>query len=163
LGIGASYFGYQAGFNDAKSLVENSGIGNVLRTPDDIRTLSGVVTAIGGDRIAMHIQSVNPFDDQTLNDRTILITADTKIVKLVQKDQKAFQSEMDTFIKATASNKNIGTEPPQPFTRVAADIASITANDFLMVTSLENIKTLKEFTASEIQISSRPPLITLPQ
>ena len=163
LGIGASYFGYQAGFNDAKSLVENSGIGKVLRTPDDIRTLSGVVTAIDGDRITMHIQSVNPFDDQTLNDRTILITADTKIVKLVQKDPKTFQSEMAVFIKTAASNENAGTQPPQPFTQVAVDVASIAADDSLMVTSLENIKTLKEFPASEIQVSPRPVLLTLPQ
>ena len=143
--------GYQAGFATAKDLVENSNLGELIRTPDDIRTISGTVTAVNDTRITLSVVSRNPFD---LAARTILVASSTEITKLVQKDPEAFQSEMDAFIKATRSGtKNAQTvPPPELFTLSAADLASINVGDVLIVTALENIKSVKEFTAHLIQV-----------
>ena len=72
---------YQAGFDAAKKLVLASTMGNILRTPDDVRSLSGSVIAVNGNSITIHTQSPNPFDDPALADRIIIVTKDTKITK----------------------------------------------------------------------------------
>lgn len=145
---------YQAGYDAAKKRALESQLGGMFRTPDDIRTLSGSVTDVSGNRVTIHTTSINPFEDPMLDDRTITVTADTKIFKLTQKDPKTFQAEMDAFMKKMQSAK-IGSSPatpPSPSTKTTADIASITVGATLTVTAVENIKTAKEFSASEIQI-----------
>ncbi len=161
---------YEAGFNAAKKLVEESTLGNMIRIPDDIRTFAGTVTAVEGNRITVKGQlSMDPFADPALNDRTIVITKDTKIFKLVQKDMKTFQAEIDSFMKKT-QKATTGTPspilPPEPFMRTSTDVTSIIVGSQLNVTATENIKTVKEFSVSEIQIQenlSVQPNMALPQ
>ena len=153
---------YQEGFNAAKKLVEESSFGMMLRTPDDTRTLSGTVTSVQGNRITIHTQTMNPFEDPALLDRTIIVTKDTKISKLTTKDPKVMQSETEAFMKMMqGDNTGLPTMPPEPFVRAPSDIASIIVGTILNVTATENIKTLKEFTASEIQVQQNmtPPII----
>ncbi|MBI5400894.1 MAG: hypothetical protein HZB12_02175 [Candidatus Yonathbacteria bacterium] len=148
---------YQAGFDAAKKRVLESQMGMMLRTSDDIRVLSGTVTAVNGNRITLHTQSANPFDDDpSLSTRTVLITSETKIVKLSQKDPKEMQAEMTAFMKNMQTIKG-GTPamPPEPFTRASATATDIAVGISLNITATENIKTAKEFTTSEIQIQSR--------
>ena len=146
---------YSAGFEAAKKLVAESSIGSIVRIPDDIRTLSGMVTEISGNRITVRTQSMDPFEDASLANRTVLITDATKIVKLSYKDIKVFQDEWDAFTEATQSAKG-GTPlaSPEPFIRTPSGVASIAVGDTIGVTAEENIKTTKEFTASEVQIRS---------
>ncbi|MFZ3044207.1 MAG: hypothetical protein WA058_03850 [Minisyncoccia bacterium] len=144
----ASVSNYQKGFATAKNLVENSSFGDLFKTPADVRTLSGTVTAINGNQLALHVQS-NPFDNPTLADRTVLISVSTEVVNFVLKNPATYQAELASFTKSGQS----GT-PPQPFTQVAASASNIKVNDTIMVIATENIKTLKEFTASKIQFQT---------
>lgn len=145
---------YQAGFDAAKKLVEESPIGAMFRTPDDIRSLSGVVAGISGNKVTLHRQSVNPFEDSSLINRMVIIDDNTKVVKLSQKDPKVFQAEMDAFMKKIQSGKASPqvSVPPEPFTSTPATLSDIATGDILNVVAVENIKTMNEFTASEIQI-----------
>ena len=145
---------YQAGFDAARKLAEDSDVGGVFRTPDDVRTIFGVVTAIAGNRITIQTQSRNPFDDPALRDRTILVTTDTKITKTLPGDMEAFQKEMEAFVKKTQEGKGAGLTPPRPPQpiKTAVDVSSIVVGDTLTVTAVENIKNMKEFSAREIQI-----------
>lgn len=149
---------YQDGFDTAKNLVLNSPMGMMFRAPDDIRAISGTVTEVKGDRIVIHTQSQNPFDDPALLDRTIVITKDTKITKITQEDAKALQAKMDAFMKTMETNRQAGKSdgailpvPPEP-TRTTVPASSIAIGETLIATAVENIKTMKEFSASEIQI-----------
>jgi len=145
---------YQAGFDAAKNRVLESSMGLMFRAPDDIRTLSGAVTAVDGNQIIIHTESTNPFVDPTLADRTILITSNTKITRISQSNTATFQAEMEAFMKQMQSGKGTGGTPPQPPepVRTTVSASSILVGDTLIVTAVENIKTSKEFTASEIQI-----------
>lgn len=143
--------GYQSGFAAARNLVEDSTLGNFFKTPEDVRSLSGKVTSVNGDRLVMHLSSVNPFDDASLSDRTVIITADTKIVTFVARDPKVYQEDLAKY-RAQVSTK--GAIPPQPYTQVSSDISAIKIGDSLVVTTSENVKTMGEFTAKEIQIQS---------
>lgn len=149
---------YQAGFDAAKKRVLESPMGMMLRTPADMRTLSGTVTAINGNRITIHTQTTNPFADPTLDDRTVTITANTKISKLSQKAPKTMQAEMDAFMKTMQTGKGATqpATPPTPYTSTPATVANITAGSTVNITTGENIKDAKEFSASEIQIQSKP-------
>lgn len=147
---------YQAGFDAARNLVENSSVGGVFRTPDDIRILSGTVTAINGTSITLHTVSNNPFDDPSLNDRIILVASSTKIFEFTQKDPKVFQSEVAAFTKTAQSASSTS---PTFFSLTATDLTRIKVGDALSVTALKNIKSVKEFTASEIQIQSQLSLM----
>lgn len=157
---------YQAGWNAAMERVERSAIGGTFHVPDDIRSLSGTVTAVSGNRITIHTQLSDPFEDPALDDRIVTVATDTKILKFSPKDPKVFQAEMEAFSKTIPSETGLSTTsigqtsngvpqntvPPEPFTRDPADVASIVIGNTLDITATENIKNAKEFLASEIQI-----------
>ena len=139
--------GYQAGFDAAKALVLNSSAGSFFRTPDDVRLLQGTITAIDGNRVTFHVNSMNPFDDPTLADRTALLGSSIVITKILPKDPKTYQAELASFTKAPQ-----GATSPAPFTTVAANVANLGVGTTISVTASENIKTLQEFPAAAIQI-----------
>ncbi len=126
----------------------------MFQSPDDIRTITGVVTAIDGNRIVIHTESRNPFDDPALLDRIVVVTKDTQIIKTLPGDMEAFQKEMEAFIKKTEEGKGAGLTPPRPPqpTKTTVDVSSIAEGSTLTVTAVENIKNMKEFSAKEIQI-----------
>ena len=145
---------YQAGFNAARKLAEDSAVGGIFRAPDDVRTISGTVTAITNNRVSVHVESQNPFADPNLADRTIVINTDTKITKNIPGDIKAFQAEMEDFIEASQTDLKTPVAPPRPpqAKSVTVDTESIAVGDAITVTTSENIKDRKEFSASEIEI-----------
>ena len=138
---------YSDGFSAARKIVEESRYGNYFRSPDDVRLLSGIVTAVNDTRITLRLSSDNPFDDQTLNERVVLITPDTKILKLVVKDSKAFQTELAEFNKTPQA-----ISAPQPFTQVAITPQDLKTGELVTVTTSENVKTMKEFSATEVRV-----------
>ncbi len=144
--------GYQFGFTAAQTLVENSSVGSFFRTPNDVRILSGTVTAISGDSFTVHLQSVNPFDDPSLADRTVIVNASTTVTRLVPVDPKVFQTEMNSFMVTTQGTATNTKAPPASFTTVVANEADIKVGDSVNVSASGNIKTLKEFIASDINI-----------
>ena len=129
--------GYQAGFAAAKQRVEESSIGNLLRASEDLRSLSGTVTSVAGNRLSLHLSFANPFDDQVLDDRTVLVGTGTKVVKLSIVPTKE-------------------TLPIRQTTETVVDASAIKVGDVLSVMTAENVKILKEFTASEIKIQPVP-------
>lgn len=146
--------GYQSGFMAARTLVEKSSLGAFFTaTPSDIRTISGKVTAVQGNRITIHSDSVNnPFDGPAINDRTIIIDANTKVMQLTGKDAATIQAEIAAFIKAkktTQATTTLG------YIKTTVNASSIQVGGSLVVTAGENVKTLSEFTATEIQIQPK--------
>jgi len=143
---------YEAGFAAAKKLVEESSVGPMIQSMGEVRAVTGTITSVSGSRIALRVQSVNPFEDQNLLNRAITITSDTKIVKLSQKDPIKFQSEMNAFLKASQSASNPSLTPPAPYTSTSITGADLKVGDTISVTAGDNIKSSKEFSATEIQV-----------
>ena len=67
---------------------------------------------------------------------------------------------MDAYTKATKSGTTA--KPPELFTLSTIDLASIKVGDALIVTALENIKSLREFTARLIQVQVLAPPSSIP-
>ncbi|TAN37156.1 hypothetical protein EPN27_00215 [Patescibacteria group bacterium] len=143
----------QEGFDSAVSLIKENSFGGISSTSNSIYELLGVVTEVQGNRITIHTQSNNPFDDQTLSERTVLITSDTKIFNISFKKRDVMQSEMEAFTKATQiDSSGTQTEPPEPFTRTHADIIDIKVGKRINVFAVDNIKSTRVFSAREVQI-----------
>lgn len=143
---------YQAGFDAAKKLVQESEFGGALRSMDDIRAISGVVTDVSGNKIVVDTKSQNPFEDIALSSRTVVAAENTKITKKVYGDVVAFQSAMDAYIKSMRSGKKITTEVPripEPTYEIIS-ISDIKEGASVVITAEENIKSAAIFNASEI-------------
>ncbi|MCF7815522.1 MAG: hypothetical protein K9M10_02035 [Candidatus Pacebacteria bacterium] len=144
---------YQEGFDAAKKRVLDSNLGSVFITSDDIRSVSGNVTEIKENLISVRVNSLSPFEDPELNERIIVIGPNTKILALVQKSQEVMRAEMEAFAVATSS---IGATslptPPTPFSLIPTEVSNIQVGNLITITAIENIKDIKEFTASEIQV-----------
>lgn len=162
-GAGGVAYGYQKGFDTAKNLVEKSMLAPMIQTPQDIRSLSGSVTAVNGSTITIRTESSNPFEDQNLLVRTVIVSANTKIIKLSQKDPKVFQAEMDAFAKspAVAIAGGVPAILPDINTHSVAAVSDLKIGERITVTATQNIKTMREFSADEIQIYSNPGIMTI--
>ena len=142
---------YQAGFAAARALVENSSLGAMIKTPVDIRTLSGTVTANNGNSLTLHVQSVNPFDDPALADRSILIAASTTVMRRIQTDPAVYRAEVANFLKKPQGATTTRVLPEE-YILISAKASDIKVGDTVSVIALSNIKLVKEFDASAIQI-----------
>ena len=147
---------YQAGFDAAKKLVKESPLGAMFISQNDIRSLTGTVTAVNGNKISVRGQaSSDPFADPALNSRVVVITKDTKIFTFTPKDAKTLQAEMALFMKGSSGNGTVTPPiPPSMSTLTASDVSSIKVGNTVSVTAGENIKTMKEFSATEVQVNS---------
>ncbi len=146
---------YQAGFDAAKKLVQESSFAPMMMSPSDIRNFFGKVTAVNGKSISVAGQaSADPFEDKSLNDKIVKITADTKIFVITPKSAGAIKIEMDAFMKSMSTAKDVPPTPPTMFTRTASDASSIKIGSTISVTAGENIKSIKEFSAVEIQVET---------
>lgn len=152
---------YQAGFTAARTLAENSNFGGMFRkTPDDVRWLVGTVTSIGGGKLTLHTPPGNPFDDQTLVDRTIILDASTKVSFNVKKDPSIYQAGVVTATGTPQQTASVASTTPMKefpvgFTLTPANVSDIKIGDIIDVIASENVKTQKEFTATEVQIMPR--------
>lgn len=140
---------YTEGFTAARKVAEESQYGSYFRTPDDMRSLTGLVTETNGDQLVLKLSSVvSPFDDPALATRTVRISPDTKVVKLVAKDPKVFQAELAKF----NASPSAGAAAPRPYTETSVSAEAIKIGDLVTVTTAENVKAMKEFTASEVRV-----------
>lgn len=153
--------GYQSGFAAAQTFVENSSLGSLSRTQTDVHTVSGTVTAIQGNRITIHSDFVsNPLEGPVVANRIVTIDTNTKVIKLTEKTPAMIDVEMHALItvqltkQATSTSVTISAEP---YIQTATNASTIKVGDSVTVTAGENIKTLAEFTAQEIQIQPHLP------
>lgn len=143
----------QEGFDTAARFINERGFGDTSSTSDSVYVLSGIVTGVQGNRITIHTQSNNPFDDHTLSERTAIVNSDTKIFNTFLKRQSVMQSEMEAFVKAAQADGS-GTQilPLEPFTRIPSDIAGVKVGNRISVIAKENIRAVNVFSVMEVQI-----------
>lgn len=158
--IGAAV-GYQYGFNAAKAVVAKSNFGAAYVTPAVVNTMVGTVTDVGVNQLTLSYRSLDPFADSSLDERIVRVDSSTVILKPVAKDQKLFEAEVAAFTLATqhptstrpASGKAV--QIPTAYTLTQVSFADIAEGDAVTVTSDENIKSAKEFSAKEIRIQPK--------
>jgi len=95
---------YQAGFDDAKKLFDESGM-SVLLTPQSTNELSGTVTRIEGDTITFYDKGIkNPFE-QVQREHTVRTDANTVFIKMQPKDDEALRTSLRQALDESEKNK----------------------------------------------------------
>lgn len=124
---------------------------NMILSTEDIRSISGTVKALNGNRITISSKIANE-----LVEIGIFVNNETKFIRLTQKDLSTAQAEMTEFSKKTEELKK-GTRlifPPDPFYREISDASGISVGDTVLAISNENISGKNEFIAREVQFST---------
>jgi|GEM_PF-1043581 len=159
---------YQAGWDAAKQRLVDSGTIPSAGMNLEVRAVSGEITAIEGDKITLKIRPLEPLADPSLDTRTITVDSNTKITSMVPKDQKEFATEMEAYSKKMSANINvvpnttkIGSTstpavpsapitPPESFTKTTISVSDLQVGQTINVTTGNDIKNNKEFSATEI-------------
>lgn len=155
---------YEAGWNAAKTKLEQSGI---LRSePNEIFTITGKIISVSGNKINLKSDPVvnNPLAEQAPEERIVTVTENTKIIKQTAKSPEKLAAEMEKYRQDTA-NIEPGKIPPPPaaFTEEKLKISDLKTEDIISVASGQNIKMAAEFEASEIRLTITPERPAVPQ
>lgn len=170
---------YQAGWNAAKARLNQSLMGMAIPAGAEINNVNGIIQKIDGNKITVKINPLEPLADPDLDIRIITIDANTKINLTVQKNEAQFQKEMQEFQDMLMKNQNNSTQapvpimppistdptqapitPPMSFEIKNINSSELEVNQQVLITSSENIKDKKEFTA--IQIDAQENSVTIP-
>ncbi len=158
---------YQAGWNAAEQKLVQSGMVPGLNSNIPIKSLSGTVEKIDGNKLTVKTVPLNPLADSSLDERIVDVDSSTKIFQMTQKDPQEYQKEMAAFQKTmqsqtqaqisntankTNSAKPQTATPPMPFDKKQISLSDLKAGMQISITSSIDIKTAQEFTATEIDI-----------
>lgn len=155
---------YQAGWDAAKKRLSDSGTFPGSGMNIEIRSLTGEITEISGDKITIKIRPLEPLADASLDIRTVVVDSATKMSALQPKDQKEFTAEMDAYskkmragvaqpISTTSATSTTPVTPiamPDGFNRTTISVSDLKVGQMINVLSDKNIKDVKEFKATEI-------------
>ena len=146
---------YQSGWDAAKQRLSDSGMFPSSGMNIEIKSLTGEITEINGDKITVKIRPLEPLADASLDIRTVVVDSATKMFALQPKDQKEFLAEMDAYTQKIKANtaQMATTTPitmPDGFNRTTISMSDLKVGQTINVLSETNIKDVKEFNASEI-------------
>lgn len=155
---------FQAGWDAAKKRLSDSGASPSSGMNIEVKSLTGEISEISGDKITLKIRPLEPLADASLDTRIIVVDSATKIYSLEPKDQKEFTAEMDAYNKkmragvaqtisttsATSTTPVTPILPPEGFKRTVISISDLKVGQMINVSSDKNIKEVKEFNATEI-------------
>ena len=149
---------YQAGWQAAKARLAASPQFGPMFNAKEVYSVSGTVESISGNNISIKINPLNPLDDDNpeLDHRTAMVTASTTIIRMVQRDQKEFQKEMEAFMKNRQTVSKSGVLPnvnaPSPYLRQEIKVSDLKVGENINVGTNINIKELKEFNVLNINV-----------
>ena len=126
--------GYDSGFAAAKKLVQDSPIGNSIKTTTQATTrLQGTVLSVSGTDIRVKIHTLDPFADPALAERIVHTSDATQIVSV-----------------STVSPTNTKGGTAVPLTPI--QVSSIPMGAVVNIYSDDDISVAKEITAKVVQV-----------
>ncbi len=154
--------GVVSGWLSAKEAVDTTGLFPVI-APEQQNAIAITATvesvSEGGFMVNADNLNPNPLDMSTPAKRNVAITADTKLVKRVEKSAAEQQKDFEAFQQALS---NITAEsgfpvPPITYTETPASLNDFKAGDRIAIEAAENIWSAASFTASKISLISSAP------
>jgi hypothetical protein len=148
--------GYAAGANDiAKKLTDSGLLPPII---SEIKTVSGTVKSVGGDRLEIAVEPLtqNPLDTQGPSERTAIVSDATKITEMIPMTP----AERDATMKAFEKNAKDGKIAPPPvlFSTKQASMNDIKIGTVVTVTADNNIKNAATIDATAIEFVAAPAL-----
>ena len=148
---------YTDGWQAARERLENLGIIVPLDKKAEIKRLNGVINNIEDNKLTLKIIPIEPLADPDLDNRQVIVDADTKIFQVALKNQEEYDSELKEY-KANYPNYKdlVNTDDfPTPPTRIENQLVSVgelLIGMRVIINSDKNLVSAKEFKAKEIII-----------
>lgn len=146
---------YQAGWDAAKTRLALYTQSNPIFAPKEVTSITGTVESISGGLVTIKITPLEPLADPLLDERVVTVSLNTNINRSVQKNPTEYQKEMEVFMKNIQQMSKTSTgiiNPPSMFTKQSVQISDIKVGANITITASENIKNLKNFTATEVAL-----------
>jgi len=135
----------------------------------EVKQLLGSIKSINDQTVTVALQYPRDlFGDPMLDERSVIVDSNTKIMLLTQKDSAVFKKEMDEFqsrmnaqkpeaVFSATPSELADRAAPELFDKKVADISALEAGQIISITAAENVKDQKSFVAATIEISSMAP------
>lgn len=163
---------FQAGWDAARERLKQSPLGMATLEKNDVRDVNGKILKIVGNKIIVKINPLEPLTDPNLDERIIVIDSNTKIVATSRREdpkflqeQQAFQEKMKQQLEQRRQDPSVELEqiiPPMLgeiiFDKKDVALEELKEDMDISVTSAENIKEVKEFTAVRIDMQEIMPI-----
>ncbi len=109
---------------------------------------TGTVKGVNAQTIVVTQDSlaVDPTVDGVSNDRNVTLAQDGKVSLSQNKDPKAYQAELSTFVPSSTST------PPLPTTNTAMAFSDIKPGDRVIVNATSNVRMEQDIQAESIQV-----------
>lgn len=139
---------FQAGWDAARTRLVDSGFIMPSGVNREIKTVTGEIKEINGDKITLKIRPIEPLADESLDTRIIVVDSATKIYSLEVKDQAKYFAEMTAYANKKPEKNPV--TPPSRFDKSEISLTDLKVGQVISATAENDIKTIKEFTALEI-------------
>ncbi len=135
-------------------------IKKILPPPKEIFALGGKVIKVKTNSLIIEVPQIHPLEN-TPTQREVILTKETKIVKVVPKSPEKYEKEMKQYrLKEKElfekQKKGIAIEkwpsPPEPFEEKEIELKEIKVGDEISVISKEDIKFAKKFEVVKIKL-----------
>jgi len=135
-------------------------IKEVLPPPKEIFALGGEVTRVKANSLIIEVPQIHPLE-KTPSQREVMVTKETKIVKVVPKSLELYEQEMKQYHlkeKELFEKEKRGIaikswpSPPEPFEEKEIELKEIKVGDEVSVIAQEDIKFAEKFKAVKIKI-----------
>ncbi len=142
--LDASYkLGYQAARDKADSLCDGVKL--------SVNSFTGTVVANDGEKLVVAQNSLmaDPLADGISDNRTVLVSANTKIVKSIKKSDEQFIRELKNFETAQATG-NTNSESPNDTIEQVLKLSDIKVGSKVSVSSNEDVTLLATVSSTKI-------------
>ncbi|WKZ29459.1 MAG: hypothetical protein QY323_01870 [Patescibacteria group bacterium] len=146
--------GYEEGYAAAAKLIADSGV--FPPAPTELSSLSGVVVAVEGPSVAFdaNLTTLNPLVQlEGPKRRVVLLTADTKIVRMEEQSPEDFALSLENFNATVAAGEP---SPPPQLAKEVPYTSPLKAGDMITVAAATNILSSEMFEATTIIVSPAP-------
>lgn len=142
---------FKNGWDAAKKKLVDKGI--LPNGDTSLLNITGTVEKVTDNELLIKAAIVDPLQEELLDERLIKIEKNTKIYKIVQKDEKEYQKEMEEYFnnerRETDRTSATGGGPTNYYEK-EIEINEVKVNDRVEVFAGENIRNEKNITAQKI-------------
>ncbi|OGZ10485.1 MAG: hypothetical protein A3D65_04745 [Candidatus Lloydbacteria bacterium RIFCSPHIGHO2_02_FULL_50_13] len=133
----------------------------------EVKQLSGTITAINGNTLIVKLYYPrDPLGDPSFDERVVTIDNNTKITFMVQKDEEVFKEELAVYqnemskVKPGTPGDLVNIPPaPQMSDKKDGNLSSFEIGKTVTITTAENVKERKSFTATAIDVTPSSPVV----
>lgn len=146
---------FQAGWEAAKQRLAETGSYYMIDVNNPVLEINGSIKKIENNKITVIIRPFGPLDEPALDERVVIVSNNTTIVQMVEKDDTKFNQEVAEYnqkYKDFLGRASLPAPYPSKLTEKTITISDLRADQVVRVETEDNIREVKEFPAKKITV-----------